>query len=74
METHGSLHVEETLIVVGDSKVGKTAFINIFKESEEKITPTGGIEYIYTSKTNINWKELINIYEVGGGRNLEKMI
>ena len=54
METHGSLHVEETLIVVEDSKVGKTAFINIFKESEENITPTGGIEYIYTSQTNIN--------------------
>ena len=45
METHESLNVEETLIVVGDSKVGKTTFINILKGSEEKITPTSGIEY-----------------------------
>jgi len=74
METEGSLNVEETLIIVGDSKVGKTSFINILKGSEEKITPTSAIEYSYTCKININRKELVNIYEVGGGRNLEKMI
>lgn len=42
--------------------------------ADEKPKPTSAIEYVYIRKTNVNKKELIHAYEVGGGRSLDKMI
>ena len=66
------------MVVVGESGSGKSTFLQLLKSSgqasEEKPKPSSAVEYSYVRKTNVNRKELINCYEVAGGRQLTELM
>eukprot|EP00744_Colponema_vietnamica_P010408 GILI01014707.1.p1 GENE.GILI01014707.1~~GILI01014707.1.p1 ORF type:complete len:379 (+),score=77.93 GILI01014707.1:60-1196(+) len=67
---------EQTILVVGMKKSGKTTLLNHFLKptapSDEKPKETVALEYLFGRKTEK--RELVHLYELGGGQSLADLI
>uniref|UniRef100_A0A0N5AZ36 Cytoplasmic dynein 2 light intermediate chain 1 n=1 Tax=Syphacia muris TaxID=451379 RepID=A0A0N5AZ36_9BILA len=65
---------EESIIFCGDKSSGKTTIINRFLERTENPKPTIALEYAYGRRTRGNVRDLVHIWELGGGTVLKNLL
>jgi GTPase SAR1 family protein len=67
---------ERTVVFVGEKSSGKSSIINLLKggQKEEVPKPTYAMDYNFAKRTTNNRKEVVHLYEVGGGRQLSDLL
>ena len=67
---------DKTLIVLGEKKSGKSSLITAFlnESSREESKTTAALEFRFGRKIAGSSKEVVNIYELGGGRLMSNLI
>jgi len=69
--------IETTTIFVGDEKSGKTTILNMLRAPSKEDTQrenSSSLDYCYLRRNINNKKEIANIYELEGGRNLISLL
>lgn len=67
---------ERTVVFVGEKGSGKSSIINLLKgaQKEDAPKPTYAMEYNFAKRSTNNRKEVVHLYEVGGGRQLADLL
>jgi len=67
---------DRTVVFVGEKGSGKSSLINLLKgvQKEESAKPTYAMEYSFAKRTTHNRKEVVHMYELGGGRQLADLV
>jgi len=65
-------NVDRIGVFLGEKSSGKTTLINLLKGTQKEEAPkaTYAMEYSFVKRTTNNRKEVVNFYELGGGKEL----
>lgn len=69
-------NIDRTVVFIGEKGSGKSNLINTLKgaQKDEAPKPTYAMDYSFAKRTTHNRKEVVNFYELGGGRQYANLI
>jgi dynein light intermediate chain 2 len=75
-KSNESKNLDRTVVFVGEKGSGKSSIINLLKgaQKDEGTKPTYAMEYSFSKRTTNNRKEVVHMYELGGGRQLVDLV
>lgn len=67
---------EKTVVFLGEKDTGKSSIISFLKSAnrEETPKPTYALDYSCAKRSSNTRKEVVHIYELGGGRQLSNLV